>query len=181
MDDRPVGDGTTTLSDPPPRSLLSYGPLASRHSFGDQTIVPVQTGRRVSARSSGSDRSRDPRLANTGSLGSSAASPAFVLAQAFVADGVRVAPFVRKWSRLRARQGRDRGRSALGAEVWRLVHPSAESAQMQQRRREWCNSIGAEADGSHLDNAANRPGCEIGGRPRRVSAAGIRSRARASM
>jgi hypothetical protein len=35
MDDRPVGDGTTTLSDPPPRSLLSYGPLASRHSFGD--------------------------------------------------------------------------------------------------------------------------------------------------
>jgi hypothetical protein len=36
MDDRPVGDGTTTLSDPPPRSLLSYGPLASRHSFGDE-------------------------------------------------------------------------------------------------------------------------------------------------
>jgi hypothetical protein len=92
-----------------------------------------------------------------------------------------VAAFVRKQSRLRARQGRDRGRSALGAEVWRLVHPSAESAQMQQRRRERCNSIGAEADGSHLDNAANRPGCEIGGRPRRVSAAGIRSRARASM
>jgi hypothetical protein len=106
--------------------------------------------------------------------------PAFVSARIGGGHGF-VTAVVRKQSRLRARQGRDRGRSALGAEVWRLVHPSAESAQMQQRRREWCNSIGAEADGSHLDNAANRPGCEIGGRPRRVSAAGIRSRARASM
>jgi hypothetical protein len=39
MDDRTVGDGTTTLSDPPPRSLLSYGPLASRHSFGDTGLA----------------------------------------------------------------------------------------------------------------------------------------------
>ena len=35
------------------------------------------------------------QLANTGSLGSPAASPAFVLAQACAAHGVRVAPFVR--------------------------------------------------------------------------------------
>ena len=37
-----------------------------------------------------------PLLANTGSLGSPAASPAFVLAQAFAAHGVRLAPYVRK-------------------------------------------------------------------------------------
>jgi len=35
-------------------------------------------------------------LANTGSLGSPAASPAVVLAQAFAAHGVRVAPYVRE-------------------------------------------------------------------------------------
>jgi hypothetical protein len=66
--------------------------------YGAQTIVPVQTGRRVSARSSGSDRSRDPRLANTAntaSLGSRAASPAFVLAQAFCRPRLRVAACVR--------------------------------------------------------------------------------------
>jgi hypothetical protein len=44
MDDRPVGDGTTTLSDPPPRSLLFYGPLASRHSFGDIGVARVRVG-----------------------------------------------------------------------------------------------------------------------------------------
>src|ERR1035437_7180477 len=42
MDDRPVGDGTTTLSDPPPRSLLAYGPHASRHSFGDVGGVQIR-------------------------------------------------------------------------------------------------------------------------------------------
>src|SRR5438105_3480768 len=43
---------------------------------------------------------RVSQVANTGSLGSRAASPAFVLAQALAARGVRVAPDVRK--RLRA-------------------------------------------------------------------------------
>ncbi len=61
-------------------------------------------------------RARVSELANTGSLGSSAASPAFVLAQAFVADGVRVAPFVRhQQSEGRASGGRFSGSAAAGA------------------------------------------------------------------
>jgi hypothetical protein len=37
MDDHPVGDGTTTLSDPPPRSLSFYGPL--------RRVIPLATYR----------------------------------------------------------------------------------------------------------------------------------------
>jgi hypothetical protein len=75
------------------------------------------------------------------------------------------------------RQGRDRSRRR--SEQKRLVDSSA-AAQIQQRRREWCNSIGAEDSRFAPGQRCESPGCEIGGRPSRVSAAGIRSRAHAS-
>ena len=70
------------------------------------------------------------------------------------AGGALVAACVRKQSRVRATTGPRSKLSALGAEEARLSE--CRVCADQQHRREWCNSIGAQANGSPLDNAANR-------------------------